>query len=63
VHIHVDRDLCDGHGLCEGVAPDLFALDDDGVLQVEISDPPAELHHQAELAAANCPKLAITILD
>ena len=27
--ISIDRSLCDGHGVCEALAPDVFELDDD----------------------------------
>lgn len=30
--IDVDWDRCEGHGLCEAAAPDVFSLDDDGEL-------------------------------
>src|SRR5262245_48430622 len=28
--IEVDRNRCEGHAMCEAVAPDLFSVDDDG---------------------------------
>ena len=38
--IILDRPRCEGHGLCEEVAPNLMHLDDDGelVLDVEVVD-------------------------
>jgi ferredoxin len=35
--ISVDRQRCEGHGMCEAAAPEMFTLDDDGEL---------EIHHQ-----------------
>ncbi|MEB3980115.1 ferredoxin [Mycobacterium sp. 663a-19] len=34
MRIEVDRNRCEGHGMCEVVAPEYFALDDDGNLTV-----------------------------
>ena len=38
--IVVDRDLCQGHGVCESEAPDVFAVSKDGVLTVLDETPP-----------------------
>lgn len=41
MRIDVDRNRCEGHGMCEVVAPEYFALDDDGnltVLEEEVSE-------------------------
>lgn len=60
--IVVDRDLCESHGQCEYVAPEIFRLDDEGELHVAdaLSE---ELRAKADLAAAVCPALAIVIED
>jgi ferredoxin len=36
-YVHVDRDKCEGFGFCEQAAPEVFRLDDDGVLSVDQS--------------------------
>ena len=38
--IVVDRDLCQGHGVCESEAPAVFAVSKDGVLTVLQETPP-----------------------
>jgi ferredoxin len=60
--IAIDQSLCESHGQCEYVAPDLFRLDDDGTVAVT-QDPTGSLRPQAELAASVCPALAITVTD
>ncbi|MBO0842985.1 MAG: ferredoxin [Nocardioides sp.] len=57
----VDFDLCESNALCEGLAPDVFSLDDDDFLQ--ISDPTVtdENRERVERAVAACPRSAIKI--
>ena len=40
MRIVVDRDLCDGHGMCEAMAHEFFELDDDDVMTVLDENPP-----------------------
>ena len=57
--IEVDRDRCISSGVCEHVAPAVFELDDDGVLQVLQAEPddPAAV---AE-AVRGCPSGALSL--
>ncbi len=58
-----DQSLCQGHGRCEAMAPEIYQLDENGYLgDADIKVPP-ELEHQARLGAASCPESAITIVD
>jgi ferredoxin len=58
--VHVDMNLCQSHGECTYVAPDIFELRDDDVLvyKAEIDPTQREL---AQEAADACPMAAITI--
>lgn len=58
--ITVDAELCDGFGLCDGHAPDLFELDEDGYA-TERGDGtvPADQEPGARRAIAGCPAHAI----
>ena len=59
--IVVDRDLCQGHGVCESEAPDVFSVSKKGVLTV-IDESPAEAMRPAvEQAVAFCPTKALRI--
>lgn len=64
MRVHVDTDKCQGHNRCYALAPELFELDDYGTSH-EIGDGtvPEALKSRARLAVANCPELAISILD
>jgi ferredoxin len=36
--VWIDQDLCTGDGLCEEIAPDVFAMLDDGLAYVKDGD-------------------------
>ena len=55
----VDRELCMSSGVCEMEAPEVFELDDDGVLHVrELVDLPS-----VETAVRACPTGALQLID
>jgi ferredoxin len=61
LQIHLDDNLCTGHGRCYALAPALFDSDDAGrsvLLQAEVGE---EHRAAAEAAVANCPERAITL--
>jgi ferredoxin len=62
VKLQIDTALCQGHGRCYDLAPDLFGDDDEGFGQV-LGDGivPSDKEHEARLAVANCPERAITL--
>ena len=59
----VDLSNCDLHGLCVEAAPEVFEIDDKGVLQVLIEVPPEDLRAKVEKAVRECPTGAITIQE
>jgi ferredoxin len=61
MEIRVDRDLCEANAVCCGLAPDVFALDDDEQLVIR-QNFPAEQLERVSLAVARCPKNALEIL-
>lgn len=61
--IAVDRDLCQGHGVCEGEAPDLFEVSKQGALTVLDHRPPDDARAVAEAAVTYCPTHALSIVD
>lgn len=62
--LQINSDVCQGHGRCYDLAPDLFGDDEEGFGQV-LGDGivPAEKEREASLAAANCPERAIELLE
>ena len=61
--IKVDFDLCESNGLCEGVAPDFFELDDDDFLQVKKEEVGDEDFTTVRRAVAVCPRAAISLTE
>jgi ferredoxin len=62
VRIRVEPTLCQGHNRCTALAPALFELDDDGFASARgdgVVPPGAE--EDAELAADNCPEMAVLL--
>jgi ferredoxin len=60
MQIQVDRDVCELHAQCVSVAPELFHIDDDGVLLYAV-EVPDDWRQKADQAAALCPTAAITV--
>jgi ferredoxin len=62
MRVHVDQGICQGHGRCYSLAPELFEPDEIGN-GVEIGDGTvrAGLEDAARKAVLNCPERAITI--
>ncbi|HYS49201.1 MAG TPA: ferredoxin [Xanthobacteraceae bacterium] len=62
--VRIDRERCQGHARCHALAPELFELDAYGNGR-EAGDgtvPPA-LEQKAWLAKANCPELAVEVIE
>jgi ferredoxin len=62
--VRVDQKTCQGHNRCHQIAPSLFELDELGNAH-EIGDGrvPAAMEKKAWLAKANCPELAIDVIE
>jgi ferredoxin len=62
--VKIDPDRCQGHARCHALAPELFELDEFGNARVRGSGRiSAELEDQAWIAKANCPELAVEIIE
>jgi ferredoxin len=64
VKLQINPDLCQGHGRCYDLAPDLFGDDEEGFGQV-LGDGivPPDKERDARLAVANCPERAIDLIE
>lgn len=63
MEVAVDRAVCEAHGRCVDIAPDVFELDEDEVLQVRRPHPPEDDLVRMRLAVRSCPKQALRLSD
>ncbi len=61
--IVVDRDKCEGLGMCEAMADDYFQLDDDDTMTVLDEYPRAADRDRVHAAVEACPVMALTLLE
>jgi ferredoxin len=61
VRVEVNPSICEGHGQCNAVAPEVYDLDDGGYCLIHKPEVPPELESQAEEGALACPVQAITV--
>lgn len=59
--ISIDRQLCQGHSMCMGEAPELFKVDNTGFSHILQASPDMALLEKARQAAKFCPNQAISI--
>ncbi len=60
--VDVDENMCQGHGLCQMTAPEVFALREDDGHSYVLPDGNDPRHEKAAReAAAACPERAITV--
>ena len=57
----VDAGTCTGCTLCCDIAPDVFAMGDDGLAHAKAGDVPAAAEASAQEAAGGCPVGAIAV--
>jgi ferredoxin len=63
MRIVVDRDLCQGHGVCESEAPGVFEVGKDHQVVVLDPSPAADRRGELEDAVRFCPTHALSIED
>jgi ferredoxin len=61
--IEVDWELCESNGVCMGIIPEVFRLEDDDTLTVLQEDVTAENEEQVRDAVRQCPRQAISIVE
>jgi sterol 14-demethylase len=59
MRVSVDLDLCQGHGVCESEAPEIFSVSKDGVLTILADSVPEQSRAAVELAISYCPTHAL----
>jgi sterol 14-demethylase len=59
----VDRDLCQGHAVCESEAPAVFSVSKAGELTVLDDTPGDDQRKAVEAAVKYCPTHALSIVE
>ena len=59
----VDRDLCQGHGVCESEAPKVFSVSKAGELTVLDETPDDDQRAAVAAAVKYCPTHALSIVE
>lgn len=59
MEVEVDRDQCEANGICVGIAPDVFDLDDNDELHIAEGPVAPEREEDVRAAIAQCPKAAL----
>ena len=57
----VDPDVCESNGVCEGLAPEVFRLNDDDELDILEEHPDESLRAKVQDAVRSCPKQALSL--
>lgn len=57
----INRDRCEGHGLCEQSAPELVHLNDEAELIIDVDEIGLAQKPMAEAAVQACPVAALSI--
>jgi ferredoxin len=63
MRIILDESKCDGLGMCEAEAPELFEVQDDGSLVILDLTPDESRRDEVEAACDACPTQALTIAE
>jgi ferredoxin len=61
--IEVDWGLCESNGVCMGIIPEVFQLEDDDTLTILQEDVTPENEAQVREAVRQCPRQAISIIE
>jgi ferredoxin len=61
MRVIVDRELCESNGVCEGLAPEVFQIDDDDTLLILQEHPDESLRAKVLDAVRSCPKQALSL--
>ena len=63
IKIEVDRDLCQGHAMCELEAPDFFRVPKRGTVEILDAEPPDSARADVERAVESCPTRALSLVE
>ena len=63
MRVTVDETQCEASGFCESIAPDVFEIGDEEVVQIADGPVPEHLEIDVKAAVDQCPKAALRIQE
>ncbi len=64
MRVVADLDLCQGHQMCQGEAPDVFGYDEDADLVTVLQEHPDDSQRtQVAAAVQYCPAMALAVIE
>ena len=63
MRVIVDENLCEANGFCESIAPDIFELGDEDVVQIADGPVPEGREIDVRAAVDQCPKAALQLRE
>lgn len=63
MEVRVDPLVCEANGICAGLVPDVFELDDEDELHIVQPNPPERLADEVRHAVRSCPKAALSMTE
>jgi ferredoxin len=63
MRVTVDETLCEAQGFCESLAPDVFELGDEDVVQIADGEVAPDREIDVRAAVDQCPKAALRLED
>src|SRR5271168_3073324 len=62
LRVVADRGACCGYGVCAEICPEIFQVDDIGIVQLKVAIVPEGLEVRAREGAAACPQSALKVV-
>lgn len=59
----IDKPACCGYGVCADICPEVYKLDENGIVYVDDEIVPEGLEDSAREGADACPQAALAIVD
>jgi ferredoxin len=63
MRVEPDYDACEANGVCAGLVPEVFEVDDNDNLNILVDEIPAHLIEGVRHAVRSCPKAALRLAE
>jgi len=63
MRVEADWDACEANGVCAGLVPEVFEVDDNDDLYILVDEVPDRLIEGVRHAVRSCPKAALRLVE